>query len=99
MLCCVLIMLFFLMIRLPPRSTRTDPLFPYTTLFRSGREHFNARNRQDVMRRGMAVENEFALLDNVAFLQTDMLALGDQIFERLQRLVQRMDDEIGRAHV
>src|SRR3546814_13932369 len=23
------------MIRLPPRSTRTDPLFPYTTLFRS----------------------------------------------------------------
>src|SRR3546814_17606759 len=29
-------MLFlFLMIRRPPRSTRTDTLFPYTTLFRS----------------------------------------------------------------
>src|SRR3546814_9036853 len=28
-------MLYFLMIRLPPGSTRTDPLFPYTTLFRS----------------------------------------------------------------
>src|SRR3546814_17695814 len=26
---------FFLIIRLPPRSTRTDTLFPYTTLFRS----------------------------------------------------------------
>src|SRR3546814_2127916 len=26
---------FFLMIRRPPRSTRTDILFPYTTLFRS----------------------------------------------------------------
>src|SRR3546814_15222047 len=26
---------FFLMIRRPPRSTRTDTLFPYTTLFRS----------------------------------------------------------------
>src|SRR3546814_14398832 len=25
------------MIRRPPRSTRTDTLFPYTTLFRSGR--------------------------------------------------------------
>src|SRR3546814_2348083 len=25
----------FLMIRRPPRSTRTDTLFPYTTLFRS----------------------------------------------------------------
>src|SRR3546814_19159060 len=30
--CCVV---FFLMIRRPPRSTRTDTLFPYTTLFRS----------------------------------------------------------------
>src|SRR3546814_17863407 len=28
---------FFLMIRLPPISTRTDTLFPYTTLFRSVR--------------------------------------------------------------
>src|SRR3546814_16191166 len=26
---------FFLMIRRPPRSTRTDTLFPYTALFRS----------------------------------------------------------------
>src|SRR3546814_8228363 len=26
----------FLMMRRPPRSTRTDTLFPYTTLFRSG---------------------------------------------------------------
>src|SRR3546814_16424363 len=41
---CVLLMLFlfyycffFLMIRRPPRSTRTDTLFPYTTLFRSER--------------------------------------------------------------
>src|SRR3546814_14464471 len=28
--------IYFLMMRLPPRSTRTDTLFPYTTLFRSG---------------------------------------------------------------
>src|SRR3546814_4802881 len=27
--------MFFLIIRRPPRSTRTDTLFPYTTLFRS----------------------------------------------------------------
>src|SRR3546814_19130911 len=32
---------FFLMIRRPPRSTRTDTLFPYTTLFRS-----RQRNRE-----------------------------------------------------
>src|SRR3546814_1276070 len=29
------LVVFFLMIRRPPRSTRTDTLFPYTTLFRS----------------------------------------------------------------
>src|SRR3546814_17647159 len=31
----LLVVVFFLMIRRPPRSTRTDTLFPYTTLFRS----------------------------------------------------------------
>src|SRR3546814_19334275 len=30
-----LVFFFFLMIRRPPRSTRTDTLFPYTTLLRS----------------------------------------------------------------
>src|SRR3546814_3137584 len=30
-----IVVVFFLMIRRPPRSTRTDTLFPYTTLFRS----------------------------------------------------------------
>src|SRR3546814_12239319 len=33
---------FFLMIRRPPRSTRTDTLFPCTTLFRSSLIHDNA---------------------------------------------------------
>src|SRR3546814_14197413 len=33
--CCTSVVFFFLMIRRPPRSTRTDTLFPYTTLFRS----------------------------------------------------------------
>src|SRR3546814_19445081 len=32
----LLFIVLFLMIRRPPRSTRTDTLFPYTTLFRSG---------------------------------------------------------------
>src|SRR3546814_8289250 len=33
-MCCLF---FFLMLRRPPRSPRTDTLFPYTTLFRSWR--------------------------------------------------------------
>src|SRR3546814_13950826 len=47
-------MLFvFLMIRRPPRSTRTDTLFPYTTLFRSCEllravERFGRRRRPTV---------------------------------------------------
>src|SRR3546814_20019047 len=43
---CALICSFFLclMIRRPPRSTRTDTLFPYTTLFRSApARHRSAR--------------------------------------------------------
>src|SRR3546814_19136975 len=51
--------LFFLMIRRPPRSTRTDTLFPYTTLFRSvlhrhllGR--FGVLDQQDGPRRHLA---------------------------------------------
>src|SRR3546814_1524575 len=33
----MMLLFFFLMIRRPPRATRTDTLFPYTTLFRSVR--------------------------------------------------------------
>src|SRR3546814_20478586 len=49
---------FFLMIRRPPRSTRTYTLFPYTTLFRSsdhdpsvaqGRRRVAGRNRGILM--------------------------------------------------
>src|SRR3546814_3022390 len=41
------------MIRRPPRSTRTDTLFPYTTLFRSARRARpdHARQRQFALRR------------------------------------------------
>src|SRR3546814_13264118 len=34
----LILVCFFLMIRRPPRSTRTDTLFPYTTLLRSARQ-------------------------------------------------------------
>src|SRR3546814_14949172 len=49
----------FLMIRLPPRSTRTDTLFPYTTLFRSIPNHGTLRvgdtlsERSDIMITGL----------------------------------------------
>src|SRR3546814_10575798 len=43
---------FFLMIRRPPRSTRTDTLFPYTTLFRSLSDDKLARLQRLCRRRG-----------------------------------------------
>src|SRR3546814_17135287 len=48
---------FFVMIRRPPRSTRTDTLFPYTTLFR-------ARRLQCIERHGPGV-GVLALRDHV----------------------------------
>src|SRR3546814_15104998 len=49
-------MFFFLMIRRQPRSTRTDTLFPYTTLFRA--YHFSLARREGVV---MEVEKNLFL--------------------------------------
>src|SRR3546814_18542830 len=49
--------IFFLMIRRPPRSTRTDTLFPYTTLFRSVDHQFFTQIGGDL-------DADFALLCN-----------------------------------
>src|SRR3546814_15809444 len=62
----VFVFIFFLMIRRPPRSTRTDTLFPYTTLFRSSKKADRqtgssggpARRRAtSVLRRGRSIRN------------------------------------------
>src|SRR3546814_2959329 len=43
------------MIRLPPRSTRTDTLFPYTTLFRSDCVALLVAQSVDASQRGLAL--------------------------------------------
>src|SRR3546814_2841685 len=49
------------MIRRPPRSTRTDTLFPYTTLFRSdGLSRYAAARRVDQARRALRVHRAVA---------------------------------------
>src|SRR3546814_20605195 len=52
---------FFLMIRRPPRSTRTDTLFPYTTLFRSiiygdGGDYYFAKTLTAAQRKAVLAE-------------------------------------------
>src|SRR3546814_13604083 len=54
-----IVFFFFLMIRRPPRSTRTDTLFPYTTLFRSvhvGGAQVRPDERPDVDGRASGLE-------------------------------------------
>src|SRR3546814_2862072 len=46
---------FFLMIRRPPRSTRTDTLFPYPTLFRSSRYLLHCHDMRKVAHVGAAM--------------------------------------------
>src|SRR3546814_13074606 len=49
------------MIRRPPRSTRTDTLFPYTTLFRSFAMLTMARGRQAATQGWLAITGLFGL--------------------------------------
>src|SRR3546814_7750165 len=72
---------FFLMIRRPPRSTRTDTLFPYTTLFRSIKGLFNHRRRQTrhadavathLRRHGLAVGVEHGDLHRLRVLGAEL---------------------------
>src|SRR3546814_20648497 len=96
---------FFLMIRRPPRSTRTDTLFPYTTLFRSEED-----SAEPVVRKGPAAHGavaEFLFPDGfaagpeaVAVLAVAAVELrtGHEFGDRLV-LIAEPEPEIGRAHV
>src|SRR3546814_17758716 len=58
---------FFLMIRRPPRSTRTDTLFPYTTLFRSTLEQI----QQSFGQPAILVNNAGITRDNLMLRMKD----------------------------
>src|SRR3546814_7415303 len=51
------------MIRRPPRSTRTDTLFPYTTLFRSGAKGFAASLAHAGYTLAVGDRRDFVILD------------------------------------
>src|SRR3546814_2900288 len=68
------------MIRRPPRSTRTDTLFPYTTLFRSRRR----RAQRDAARAEMAVA---VVMQRAAFLQGHADHRSEEHTSELQSLM------------
>src|SRR3546814_17629060 len=54
------------MIRRPPRSTRTDTLFPYTTLFLSSDADIIAQQKVDLLKRVAAINRKQQEFRNVA---------------------------------
>src|SRR3546814_2670872 len=78
------------MIRRPPRSTLTDTLFPYTTLFRSGLDHrvadHIAHEAADLALRGGRIAGEEAFAENLVARsapigEVEIIALGDAVEE------------------
>src|SRR3546814_4883294 len=80
---CVFRGVFFLRIRRPPRSTRTDTLFPYTTLFRS------ARRQRDL---GLAFGHD-RLADQVVEGAVEIAA---PVQQRIRRAIDLVDDGLVR---
>src|SRR3546814_1028446 len=75
------------MIRRPPRSTRTDTLFPYTTLFRS---------RSAAPRPRLIVDaNQSWTLDDLHRFSPELVALGVDLLE--QPLAAGQDDALTEA--
>src|SRR3546814_4701430 len=70
------------MIRRPPRSTRTDTLFPYTTLFRSLTIQFNAIKFSNS---DTTLENKASAFLDPAFLLfgEEIIMVGDECFKHI----------------
>src|SRR3546814_2276909 len=79
--------LFFLMIRRPPRSTRTDTLFPYTTLFRSLRLRRRHPRHADHARRGKGRDHARGLHRRHPGLARTRLRRSEEHTSELQSLM------------
>src|SRR3546814_10108642 len=76
---------FFLMIRRPPRSTRTDTLFPYTTLFRSCEDAVRAHDNAGPVR---ARRETKSFISDVEGAEIDMIrARSEEHTSELQSLM------------
>src|SRR3546814_7602492 len=76
------------MLRRPPRSTRTDTLFPYTTLFRSDRLVRLNRTRADFAEKFEALIESYNVGSrNIEQLFEELLKLSNSLDEEQQRHV------------
>src|SRR3546814_20266476 len=89
----MLIVVFCLMIRRPPRSTRTDTLFPYTTLFRSLAEA-GLRCPQDVALIGFDdIPAASQTSPTLTTVMQDMKGAGELLVDALLRRIGGADAE------
>src|SRR3546814_16234264 len=92
-----LVSLFFLIIRRPPRATRTDTLFPYTTLFRAERDSavrpalWHHQRRRAFADRAQRGERVGAAAEDVHLL----LGADHQVAQRQHLLQPRGDRGVG----
>src|SRR3546814_6390762 len=70
---------FFLMIRRPPRSTRTDTLFPYTTLFRSPAGGTHEAGLRAALTRGLRAFGELIGQKKAAQITADDVFNGGEM--------------------
>src|SRR3546814_20310454 len=89
---------FFLMILRPPRSTRTDTLFPYTTLFRS---HPSFAEMQHVLQHLTLDEAQVALAAAVLVMLLyrflDLVAKRDFVIVSKQQCTQALPKSAARV--
>src|SRR3546814_17118229 len=90
---------FFLMIRRPPRSTRTDTLFPYTTLFRSQDDEISATSGGVYVRFVVAALTTEQKLTRAQAKRLPRGAVMDQVIKQAatSRTKSQASDQIGRA--
>src|SRR3546814_11098476 len=98
-----MIIIFFLMIRRPPRSTRTDTLFPYTTLFRSPCHHIPRKltgDRGELISKASdwTVPGLNLILKNTPPFRADFKSFVEGYFKILNEKADRKSTRLNSSH-
>src|SRR3546814_1180368 len=90
------------MIRRPPRATRTDTLFPYTTLFRSTDVYIDERLRDRVSRGDVESKTALRLINDIPGLEIadarQTLTIGTADMETARALSMPLNAPVAFVH-
>src|SRR3546814_12228846 len=99
----IAVLFFFLKIRRPPRSTRTDTLFPYTTLFRSEERHVEGEEIHLSSLRHLIVDDAvMPVIRNESIFYNHTSTAGARKTERVpvveDRVIDRKSTRLNSSH-